>query len=256
MLSFLELSPEFDLTWWEWALACLGGIVCGLSKGGIKGVGIFSVTLIAFVFGGKASTGIVLPLFMLADIFAVKYYTRHTQWKYLRQLLPWMIAGVLFGVWVGKDLPELFFKRGMAIIIIGTVFMMWFWDRKRDTMKIPDNQWFGGIMGVGAGFTTMIGNLAGAFANIFFLAMRLPKNQFIGTAAWLFFIINIFKFPFHIFVWETITVETLILDLRLIPGVLLGFFLGIRIVKKINETVFRKLILILTAIGAIMIFFK
>src|SRR5690606_41458311 len=41
-----------------------------------------------------------------------------------------------------------------------------------------------------AGLCTMIGNLAGSLTNIFFLAMRLPKNEFVGTAAWLYFITN------------------------------------------------------------------
>jgi len=86
--------------------------------------------------------------------------------------------------------------------------------------------------------------------------MRMPKNDFIGTAAWLFFIINIFKLPFHIFVWKTITLETLALNLRLAPAVFIGFILGIRIVGLIKEQQYRQLILVLTALGAIMIFFR
>ena len=108
-------------------------------------------------------------------------------------------------------------------------------------------------MGLVVGFTTMIGNMAGAFTNIFFLAMRLDKTAFIGTSAWLFFIVNLFKVPFHIFVWETITWQSFQLNLIAIPIILLGFSIGIRIVKRINEKVFRILILILTAIGALFI---
>jgi len=107
-----------------------------------------------------------------------------------------------------------------------------------------------------AGFTTMIGNLAGTFTNLFFLAMRLPKNHFIGTAAWLFFIINLFKLPFHIFVWHTITWDTLKLNILLMPFVLLGFVVGIRLIRAIKDQYYRRLILILTGIGAIIILFK
>jgi len=141
------------------------------------------------------------------------------------------------------------------VIILLTVAMMFWWERQKD-MKIPNNWWFAGILGLSAGFTTMIGNLAGAFSNIFFLAMRVPKRVFIGTAAWLFFIINIFKLPFHILVWETISIETLAVNLRLIPGVLLGFYVGVKVVERIEENTYRKMILVLTAFGAIMIFLK
>ena len=92
--------------------------------------------------------------------------------------------------------------------------------------------------------------------NLFFLAMRLPKENFIGTTAWLFLMINIFKVPFHIFSWGTISKHTLTIDLFLAPAVLLGLFIGIRFVKRINEKVFRRFILIVTALGAILIYFK
>ncbi|MFT6828614.1 MAG: putative membrane protein YfcA, partial [Roseivirga sp.] len=113
-----------------------------------------------------------------------------------------------------------------------------------------------GVMGLTAGFTTMVGNLAGSFANIFFLAMRLPKNAFIGTTAWLFLIINLFKVPFHVFSWGTITVETLKIDAVLVPAIFIGLYVGIKILKKVNDAVFRKFILVMTGVGAILIFFS
>ena len=244
-----------ELTWLTFLLSLLAAALVGISKAGIKGISILFVTLLAIVFGGKASTGILLPLLSVGDLFAVWYYHRHTQWKYLRLLLPWMVVGVLLGVWVGKDLPEASFKQGMAVIILLTVAMMFWWDRQK-SMQVPDKWWFGGIMGLAAGFTTMVGNLAGAFSSLYFLAMRLPKDQFIGTAAWLFFIINLFKLPFHIFVWETITVDTLAINLQLIPGVLAGLWLGVLLVKKIKSHHYRQMILALTAIGALVILFR
>jgi len=86
--------------------------------------------------------------------------------------------------------------------------------------------------------------------------MRFPKNEFIGTAVWLFFIINIFKLPFHFFVWETVTVESLILNSVLIPAVILGFFVGVSIVKLISNLNYRRFILILTAIGGVILLFR
>lgn len=209
----------------------------------------------ALAFGAKESTGLLVPLLVVGDIFAVIYYHRHTQWRFIIRLLPWMVLGVILGVLIGKDLPPNIFKMGMAGIILGSVLMMYWWDQKK-SKKVPTHWAFGGFIGIMAGITTMIGNLAGAFSNIFFLAMRLPKNQFIGTAAWLFFIVNLFKLPFHIFVWETITLETLMVNLRLLPGILLGLFLGIKLVKIIKDNFYRKMILILTAIGAVLILFR
>ena len=221
-----------------------------MSKAGLKGIGILVVILLAFVYEAKASTGILLPMLIIADIIAVIYYRRSVRWDYLKRFLPWMIAGVLFGTYVGKGMPEEIFKKGMATIILISVLIMFAWERY-DKSKIPDTLWFIGSMGFAAGFTTMIGNLAGAFSNIFFLASRIPKIEFIGTAAWLFFFINLFKLPFHIWSWKTIDLDTLYINLTLVPGIIVGFYIGLKIVDKFKEHHFRKFILVMTAIGAI-----
>lgn len=249
------LSIQTDISTFSWVLAFTAAFVVGISKAGIKGVAIINVTLMALAFGAKESTGLVVPLLILADIFAVVYYNRHTQWKYIIRFLPWIIVGILIGVFIGIDLEENTFKICMAVIILGSVVMMYWWDRK-ESKTVPTHWGFAGFIGILAGITTMIGNLAGAFSNIFFLAMRLPKNEFIGTAAWLFLIINVIKLPFHIWSWGTITPETLVINLKLVPGILIGLFIGVRLVKIIKEGFYRKMILILTALGAILILFK
>ena len=249
------LSTALDITTTAWALALTAAFVIGISKAGIKGIAIINVTLMALAFGAKESTGLIVPLLVVGDAFAVIYYNRHAQWKYIVAFLPWMILGIFIGTAIGKDLPETTFKISMAVIILGTVIMMYWWDRKK-SKNVPTHWAFAGFIGTMAGITTMIGNLAGAFSNIYFLAMRLPKNEFIGTAAWLFFIVNIFKLPFHIFIWKTITPETLLINLKLVPGIILGIIVGVRLVKIIKEQFYRKMILILTAIGAFLILFR
>ncbi len=208
----------------------------------------------ALVFGARASTGILLPMLLVGDIFAVIYYNRHAQWKYLIRLLPFMMLGVILGTWIGENLSEEVFRRSMAIVIFISVAVMFWWDQRK-SKHVPQHIGFAGVMGLTAGFTTMVGNLAGSFANIFFLAMRLPKNAFIGTTAWLFLIINLFKVPFHVFSWGTITRDTLKVDAVLVLPILLGLFVGIRILKKVNDALFRRFILIMTGLGAVIIYF-
>ncbi|GAA4269016.1 sulfite exporter TauE/SafE family protein [Hyunsoonleella aestuarii] len=254
-LNFSEILEFYNLSSIQWAAIGIAVFLLGLSKAGIKGIGIIIVVILAFVFGEKASTGVLLPLLIVADVFAVIYYNRHTRWSYIKKLMPWMIIGVLIAVWIGNYIAEIVFKRMMAIIIIGSVLIM-FYTEYRKSNTIPTNKLFSGSAGFLAGFTTMIGNLAGPISNIYFLAMRLPKNEFIGTAAWLFFIINLFKLPFHFFVWETVTWESLALNSIMIPMVILGFFFGVKIVKRISNLNYRRFILIVTAIGGMILLFR
>ena len=245
--------PEF--TYAEWTLAFFGSFMVGMHKSGIKGLGTFVVVLLVLVFGGRPSTGILLPLLILGDIVAVIYYHRHAGWKYLFQLLPWMGLGVILGAWFGHKLSDDLFSKTMAVIILLSVLLMFGWDRRKST-SLPNHWSFSTGMGLAAGFTTMVGNLAGSIADLYFLAMRSPKYNFIGTTAWLFLFINLFKVPFHVLGWETITIRTLWLDLLLAPAVFLGLILGIRLVKVFSESYFRRFTLIMTAIGAVLILFR
>ena len=239
----------------NWGLILLSAFFIGLSKAGLRGIDMMNVTIMAIVFGSKASTGIVLPLLCVADIVAVSYYHRHAQWNHFWKLIPWMAIGILVGVYVGKDMNEVIFRKIMAIIIITTVIIMVALEIRKNPI-IPTNKIFVANMGLAAGFTTMLGNLAGAFSNIYFLAMRMPKNDFIGTASWVFLVINLFKLPFQVFFWKNITPESLYTDLLLLPAVLIGFWLGIKIVSKIKEDNYRKIVIVLTFLGALAIFFK
>lgn len=239
----------------SWVFAGTATFLLGISKSGLKGLSIFNVTLMALAFGAKPSTGLLMPLLVVGDVFAVIYYNRHTKWTYIYKLLPWMLLGIAVGVFLGKDLPENLFKWIMVALIMISLAIILYWDR-RTSKKVPTHWSFASGAGIFAGFATMVGNLAGAFTNLFFLGMRLPKNEFVGTAAWLFLITNCIKIPLHIWVWKTISKETLTVNLYLLPAILLGLFIGVKLVKRITEKQYRRFIIIVTAIGAIAILFR
>ena len=239
----------------NWLLILIAAFIIGLSKAGLKGIDMMNVTIMAIVFGGKASTGVVLPLLCVADIMAVIFYNRHAQWPHFWKLIPWMILGILIGVFLGKDLNEAIFRKLMAFIIILTVVIMIALEFRKTT-DVPSNKLFVSGMGITAGFTTMLGNLAGAFSNIYFLAMRMPKNDFIGTAAWVFLVINLFKLPFQVLYWQNITPVTLQTDLLLLPALFAGFWAGLKIVANIKDDSYRKVVIVLTLLGAVVIFLK
>ena len=245
----------FIFSFFNWGLILLAAFFIGLSKAGLKGIDMMNVTIMAIVFGSKASTGIVLPLLCVADIIAVSYYHRHAQWHHFWKLIPWMAIGILVGVYVGKDMNEAVFRKIMAVIIIVTVAIMIALEMRKNPL-ITTNKLFVANMGLAAGFTTMLGNLAGAFSNIYFLAMRMSKNDFIGTAAWIFLVINLFKLPFQVFFWKNITLESVYTDILLLPALLIGFWVGLRIVSKIKDDNYRKVVIVLTFLGAIVLLFK
>lgn len=244
---------EFDFSVIQWLLFAACAIFVGMSKVGVPGVSMIVVPTLAIIFGGKASTGILLPMLMMADLFGVGYYHRHAEWKYLWKLLPWAFAGVGIALWVGEVVNDEWFKNIIAILVFVCIGLMLLKDRNKNRNLFPDTWWFAAAMGVLGGFATMIGNVAGPIFAIYLLAMHLPKNSFIGTGAWFFLIINFTKFPLHIFVWKTISWNTLSLDLLLLPGIAAGAFAGVWLVKKFSDKLYRTFVIVITALSALLL---
>lgn len=242
----------FDtLTTGDWLLLMLGALLFGMAKGGISGLGTLAVPVMAAIFGGKVSSGLILPMLMIADLFAVVYYNRHAQWPYIRQLLPAAVVGILLGIPVGYYVSDYIFKVLIATIVFASLALMIWQEWIGITGKWTSNRLFSYTFGLLGGFSTMIGNAAGPIMNVYMLSTRLSKTHFIGTAAWYFLLVNFIKFPFHIFIWKTITPDSLLINLATTPAIALGIFLGIRIVSYIPEKGFRYFIIIITFLAAL-----
>lgn len=244
---------EFDFSIVQWLLLALCALFVGMSKVGIPGISMFYIPVLALIFGGKTSTGILLPMLMMADIFGVAYYHRHAEWKYLSKLLPWAFAGIGIGLWVGKVIDDEWFKNIIAMLVFAGVGIMLWRERQKTPDLFPHTWWFAAVMGILGGFATMIGNVAGPIFAIYMLAMNLPKNAFIGTGAWFFLIVNFFKFPLQVWVWNNIGLKTIVMDLIMLPAIAAGAFLGIWIVRKIPDKTYRTFIVIVTVLSAFLL---
>ena len=219
MHSFLS---SYDLSTSQWVLLCLSGLLIGMSKTGISGIGLMVVPILANAFGGRVSVGLLLPILIFADVFAVTWYNRHAQWKHILKLIPWALAGILAATLLGKNLSDTSFNRILAILVVSGIVILIWQDIRSKKMKIPKSRWFAASLGLLGGFATMMGNAAGPVMALYLLSMRLPKNKYIGTGAWFFFIVNLSKVPLHIWSWKTITIDSFLLDLIMIPAIAAG----------------------------------
>lgn len=249
----MDLFSAYHLELAQWVSLFLCAMLIGMSKVGVPGVSMIVVPVLAFIFGGKQSTGVLLPILVMADIFAVAYYRRHAQWKYLVRILPWAFVGIGLALWVGKVVDDKQFKNIIAVLVFACIGLMLWKDRKKGQQSLPDKWWFAFSMGILGGFATMIGNVAGPIFAIYLLAMHLPKNIFIGTGAWFFLIVNVSKLPLHWFFWKTISVSSLTLDLITLPAIAFGAWAGIWLVKAVSESVYRYAVIVITSISAFLL---
>lgn len=242
---------SFDFTIIQWTILILSAMLIGMSKVGVPGVSLIVIPALAMIFGGKPSTGLLLPMLMLADIFGVTYYHRHADWKNLIRMFPWALGGLFLGVWIGDIVNEYWFKKIISVLVFLSLGLML--RKKKESLNYPNRWWFAPLMGILGGFATMMGNVAGPVFAIYLLAMDLPKSRFIGTTAWFFLIINFTKFPLQMFVWNNIKVDYILINLLLLPAIGIGAYLGIHLVKRIPEQSYRTFVILITGISAFLL---
>jgi uncharacterized membrane protein YfcA len=220
----------------------------------VKRFSLVSIPVMALIFGARESTGILLPMLLAADIMAVIYYRKNAVWKHIFRVLPWVAAGILTALITGNRINAGQFR----ILLLSVTWLMLillivndFW--KRRDQVIPETISLQRPWGFAGGFASMIGNASGPVFTLYFLAMRLPKKEFIGTGAWLFLIINTSKLPLHLYVWKTISQQTLMLDLIAIPFIAAGIYAGIHIVKLFPEKAYRVFVVFTTLITSVLL---
>jgi hypothetical protein len=252
-MDFSVFVP-YDLLPWQWAAWLTFGLCMGLLKAGFAGISVVLVPVIALIFGARESTGINLPLYCFGDLLAVLYYHRHAEWKYILKLLPWTLAGFAIAILADRVVPVQNFKYLMGGCILAALAVMVWTDLRGKDRPPPTAWWFSALFGMAGGFAASIGSIGGPILSVFLLSMKLPKNSFVGTAAWYFLIINYLRFPIQIFLWKNITVQTILSSLPLFPMVFAGGVLGVLLIKKISERLFRKIIMTLIMLSTVLLF--
>jgi len=238
-----------DLTTFQWIALVGGGLLNGMHKTGLNGLTMIAIPVMAAAFGAKLSSGIILPMLIVGDVIAVFYYRQHAQFRVILQSLPWVLLGVGIGVLVGDAVSDETFGRLIsASIIIGLGFTTYQEFSKREVV-VPQSWLVAALIGTVAGFSSMVGNAA-ILMSLYFVALGFNKKQIIGTIAWLFLSVNLIKIPFHVFVWNTITWETMRLDVLALPAILVGAVLGLYLIRFIPERPYRLFLMTTVALAA------
>lgn len=236
----------------EWLALALGALLIGLAKTGVPGLGALFIALFANVLPAREASGLVLPLLIVADMVAVAAYRRHAQWAPLWRLFPWTALGIVIG-YLSMDR----FTDRQAEVVVGVIILLvatlqwgrgrgWFGRIDQAQPKIP--AWVAPGIGILAGFTTLIANAAGPLMVLYLLAMGLPKLQFMGTGAFYFLIMNVFKVPFMADL-GLVSLESLKVNLGLLPALFAGTFCGRWLLPRLPQGLFENLVLALTLVG-------
>jgi len=256
---FADLAP---LGWGALTVLALAALLSGFAKTAVGGVGLISVAAFASVLPSRASTGALLPLLIVGDVIAVRAYRAHADWGTLARLVPAVGAGVLVGVAFVARVDDTVMRRAIGGVLIVLLALQVHTRRRaagaaadgtQDPVSAtgrPTRWWTRWGFGSMAGFTTMVANAGGPAMSLYLLAARFSVMGFLGTTSWFFFAINVLKVPFSIGL-GLITRTSLLLDLTLVPAVLLGTWIGRRVIGRIEQDLFERLVLATTLLSGL-----
>ncbi|MBC7462667.1 MAG: sulfite exporter TauE/SafE family protein [Actinobacteria bacterium] len=231
----------------------LVGFLIGVAKTAVGGLGLVSAALLATVLSAKESTGVILVLLLVGDLFAISIYKKHVEWKVLKSLIWPVAAGLLIGVAFLARVSDLSLKRtiGWIVLVLVAAFPISQRLLKGEfdlALRYP--RIVGNTLGSMAGFMSMIANAGGPPMSIYLLLRRNSVMNFLGNNAWFFFILNASKVPFMLAL-GIIKLQSLQYILPAVPTVAIGAMLGRKYISRINQQLFQNITLVSAAAAGI-----
>ncbi|RTE65565.1 sulfite exporter TauE/SafE family protein [Amphritea opalescens] len=245
MEQILSFSAAF------WILAVLGVLVTGISKSGFAGgVGVISVPLMSLYIGPVQAAAIMLPLLILMDFFSVRAWWSHRRVDLLKIMLPAAILGIIIGYLLFGYLNDDVLRLLLGILSIS----FGLWGLLKGSRFGGSSPIIGYITSTLAGFTSFVAHAGGPPMNFYLLPMKLPREQFLGTAVVFLASVNFVKL-FAYGALGQINTDNLLVGLVLAPVAWIGTRLGLVIHKKLDDQLFYRIILVMLVIIGVKLVF-
>lgn len=232
----------FDLFYWSVAASAV--FVVALAKSGLLGsVGLVGVPLLTLVMAPREAAGMMLPILLVMDAFAVAAYRQEVDWRNLKILLPGAFTGIVFGWAVSSKVTD-----SMVLLTVGIITMVFILDAVLPLRKklegLPPSKPWGIFWGAAAGFTSFVSHAGGPPYQVYVLPQKLTPAIYAGTTAWTFAIINAVKLIPYYFLGQ-LSLGSLQRSALLVPVAIAGILLGIYLVRRISAELFYRIAYVL-----------
>ena len=225
---------------WFWIAATVAAICVGMSKGGLPVIGNLSVPIMALVMSPLMAAGLLLPVYVISDMFGLWAYRRAFDARVLWIVLP----GAVFGIGIGWATASIVPEASVTLVIglIGVAFALNLLLRRqvegppREPKVAPGLFW-----GAVAGFTSFVSHAGAPPYQVYTLPLRLPKAVFAGTSTIAFAVINAVKLIPYYDLGQINMANLQAAAVLAIPASL-AVFVGVRLVRRLPEKAFFRLV--------------
>lgn len=244
---------NLELSYLNLTIIIFATFIIGLTRGGIHGLATATIPFFADILGPRTSTAYIALLFCTGDIIAIIRYHKNIDFKILLKIIPLALLGIISATIIGTLINETVFKIVLCVIVVYTVInaVLKQVNTKNSPPKKEKHFLKHSMYGLLGGFTSMIGNASGSLMTSYFLSLNISKKNYLGTYTAFFLFMNSTKVMVHSFVWKTITVDIIKFDLILVPILITGVFSGILIAKNLQESLYKKILIVIMVFSAL-----
>ncbi len=232
----------------------LVGLIIGLVKGGIGGpiAGAFILPMLSQTMTVPQAVGISLPLLMVGDVFALRFYWREWDVALLKLMLPSAVVGIVMGTLLLVSLPDQVLRYLLGMFTLGVIAYKLLSDSLKQ-VQYTSRPWHGYFAGWSSGFTSALANLGGPPITAYLLLQKLQPVAFIGTLTLFFAIVNVLKLPGFLAA-DIIDLPQLVRIAWVIPVIPLGVWFGRRIIDRLPRVLFERFMMGLLLVAALLLF--
>jgi uncharacterized protein len=212
-----------------WLAAIVAASLVGMGKGGVPIVGMLAVPIMALVMNPVMAAGLLLPVYVVSDMFGLYAY-RHA---FDRRVLAIMVPGAIAGIGIGWATATIVSEEAVTLLVgaIGLAFALNLILRKpvlvepKRAAVVPGLFW-----GAVSGFTSFVSHAGAPPYQVYTLPLGMTKAVFAGTATIAFTVINAVKLvPYYAL--GQLTVGNLKVAALLSLPAALAVFAGVRLVN-------------------------
>jgi len=223
-----------------WAAAVAASVLVGMGKGGMPVVAMMGVPVLSLVIDPIAAAGLLLPVYIVSDIFGLYTY-RH---NFNKTVLLIMVPAMLIGVGLAWAMASIVPGSAVTALVgaIGTVFALNALLKRQSDVPAKDPQVAPGLFwGTVSGFTSFVIHSGGPPFQVYALPLKMPKLVYAGTFTIAFATVNLAKvFPYYS-LGDLNPTNLEVAAILAVPASL-AVFVGVRMVKIIPEVLFFRIV--------------
>jgi hypothetical protein len=223
-----------------WLAAILAATLVGMGKGGVPVVAMLSVPIMALVMSPVMAAGLLLPVYVVSDIFGIYAYRHAFDRRVLAIILPGSFVGIGVGWATASIVPEA--AVTLLVGLIGLAFALNLLIRRpvateRKRAKVAPGLFWGAL----AGFTSFVSHAGAPPYQVYTLPLGMSKAVFAGTSTIAFAVINVVKLVPYYALGQVNMASLKVAAVMAVPAAI-AVFAGLRLVKWMPERLFFRLV--------------